>query len=241
MSTVRKKAGPKPKYGGTYAIQNSRQLFEQSCAEGSPEYKYVALAIGSSPGAPPDWAMWACIEARQVEERSAARGIDPDIPAILDEIVRFYDRKQREFELGAKDALVQLDSYIVPSIREAIRDVLKRMGLRQKRDSRANDDWFRDIRNAWDWEQENDPSPDASDWTRLQGLMKKRDGTQVPIKATARIHRVLMETMARENGDPEDVDTWAWITKRAIEEQNIQRQWIGAPSPMSGPTTASSK
>lgn len=228
MSALRKKAGPKPKYGGTYTIKHARQLFEQSCADGCADYRYVAIAIGSTPGAPPDWAIWACIEARRDAERSAARGNDTDIPSILDDIVRFYDRKQREFEHNNKETPDALENYVVPPLQEAIQTVLKDAQLRRNRDTKGNGDWFRDIRNAWDWEQENDPSPDATGWMALQGLMKKGKGKGKlePIKGTARIYRVLMETMAHENGDPEDVNTWAWVAKRVIEERTINKQAI---------------
>ena len=209
-------AGRKKKYGGAFTIEHSQMLFEQSVASGHPDYSFVALAIGSVPGSPPDWAIWACIKLRQAEERKAARGIDNDIPAILDEVVRYYDKKQREFERQSQDALDALETYSPPSLRSAIRDVLTSKGLRSTREIEGNDDWFRDIREAWDWEQKHDLAP--SSFMQLEPL--KKNGKEIPgLKITSRIDRVLGESVAAELDHPADTETWAWIAKRIVEQR----------------------
>ncbi len=210
-----KNVGRKPRRSGNYTIKRAEHLFAQSVADGRPDYKYVALAIGAVPGSPPDWAIWACVELRLDEERKAARGNDDDIPAILDDLVRHYDREQRKFEHQSTGGLDTLDTYQPPSLRSAIRHVLKTKGLRTGRESENSDDWIRDIREAWDWEQENDLAP--SSLMKLEGFKTREGQERGGLKTTSRVHRVLMQSMAAELGDPEDSATWAWITKRTMD------------------------
>lgn len=222
--------GRKKRYGAGYEIQHAERLFLQSVAEGEPEYRYVALAIGSTPGSPPPWAMFACIELRQSEELKAARGNLTDIPFILDELVRFYDHKQRDFESKPEYVTVDLDSYSPPSLRSAILHVLEANGLRGAEVGSADDNWIRDIREAWEWEQKHDTplNPDPVSGMFLAGTHKSEDGEDVPIiKTTSRIERVLLQTIAKENGDPEDVHYWAWLAKQMIEQRNIRDQRAG--------------
>lgn len=203
--------GRKARHGGGYTVRHAEELFKQSVADGKPDYRYVALAIGSAPASPPPWAMWACVELRQQEERIAARGIDSEIADILDLLVRFFDEKQQEFERDHPDAR---ETYSPPSLRSAILHVLAACGRRGGRSAGANDDWFRDIRNAWTWEQENDLVP-SSFW-QLEGF-----------HTTSRIDRVMTQSVAAELGDPHDVQLWAWITKKAIEHENTEISFSG--------------
>ena len=198
--------GRKKRFGGAYTIQHAEELFEKSKADGHPDYKYVALAIGSSPAAPPSWALWACIELRQQKEDEAGRGNDNDIPVILNQIVRFYDREQRAFEENANKQNGLTHSYVTASLRSAILSVLKNERLRKGMVSSANDDWFRDIREAWQWEQDNDCI--TSSYWQLEGW-----------KTTSRIDRVLTQDAAAELGDPNDLAGWAWITQRLIDSR----------------------
>ncbi|MDT0576494.1 hypothetical protein RM533_09870 [Croceicoccus sp. F390] len=217
--------GRNERYGAGYEIQNAEKLFLQSVTDNAPDYKYVALAIGVRPARPPAWAMLACIELRQREEVTAARGSLTDVPFILDELIRFYLRKQREFENRPEYVSDDLDNYSLPPLRSAILHVLQENGLRGAEGGTADDNWHRDIRNAWDWEQERDFIVDADPACemRLDGFLKSK-GKRVPIKTTSRIQRVLMQAMAQENDDPVDLHYWAWITKQAVEHGNIERQ-----------------
>lgn len=214
------KRGRKPGLSGSYVINRAEDLFDQSCAEGKPDFHYVALAIGANPASPPDWAMLACIEAHDAKVRNAAAGIDNDIPIVLDGIVRYYLEKQREFEIENDYEYEALEGYVVPPLNQAITTVLKQMGLRQSRASKGETDWFKDIRRAWEWEQKNDPAPFSKHLFTLDGKMKRRGGRLVPIAATSRIDNVISETLAEENGDPPQTRKWAWLVKRQIEEKN---------------------
>ena len=196
--------GRKKQVGAGYNIYRAEELFRQSEADGKPDYKYVALAIGAAPAAPPSWAVLACIELRQEEEGQAARGHPTKVSAVLDDLVRFFDQKQREFERQSQDSPEIRLAYSPPSFRSALRQVLASdEGWKHEIDG-ANDDWQKPFRNAWRWEQENDLAP-SSFW-QLDGF-----------NTTSRIDRVMTQSVAAELGDPEDMHVWAWTTKRIAE------------------------
>jgi hypothetical protein len=197
------KGGRKRRFPLGYTLEHARQLFEQSVAERKPDFRYVALAIGATPAAPPDWAIWACIEARRDEEGKSARGHDETVSVILDELVRFFDQSQRNF-YQRNDAS---GDYKPPSLRSAIRTVLKAQGSRCEDAGRADGDWYVDITRAWNEEQKHDRAANST-W-ELEKL-----------QTTTRIDRILTQEVARELGDPEDLHTWAWIAKRIIERRN---------------------
>jgi len=213
--------GRNKRLGGGYTIHNAEQLFEQSKADGKPDYRYVALAIGNAPASPPTWAICACIDARQEEEQKVARGVANDIPAILDEIVRFYERSQIEFERENRGTKHTLDDYFPPALQSAILWVLNDKGLRQAWSGSAETDWFKDIRRAWDWEQEHELAP--SSYMQLEPMKTKtgneRGKERAGLYTTRRIDRVLSQSVAAELGDPVDVQIWAYITKRVVEEE----------------------
>ena len=172
--------GRNKRYGGGYSVQNAEEMFRQSAGGagqgGERDYRYVALAIGNSPANPPNWAILECIELRQSEERKAARGHPDKVSAVLDDLVRFFDLMQREFEAAAILADAEAPKYKPPSIRSAIIHVLELGGD-------ANDDRFRDIREAWNWEQKHDLAPNS--YFGLDGF-----------NTTSRIDRVLYQSAA---------------------------------------------
>jgi hypothetical protein len=195
--------GAKQRLPFGYIVEQAEQLFAQSVASGKPDYKYVALAIGASPAAPPDWAVGACIELRRAEEQKSSRGICNDVSDILDEMVRHFDRTERAFyESGERKG-----GYSPPSLRSTIRQATTALGQRKGDVNRADDDWCRDIIRAWNEEQKHDRAPHSA-W-ELEGFV-----------TTARIDRVLTQAVAKELGDPEDTATWAWMTKRVIEQHH---------------------
>jgi hypothetical protein len=211
--------GRRKRHGGSFTVANAEQLFQQSLAEGKPDYQFVALAIGACPAAPPSWAVWACIELRQQHERLPARGNVAEMSDILDELVRFFDRAGRNGERLNGDGQNLTTNYSPPSLRSAIIEVLKDSGIRQHRADTANDDWFRDIREAWEWEQANELVPSS--------FMELAEGDVIDadkrLKTTSRIHRVLMQDVAAEVGDPQDVHVWAWIAKRMIDRETVEQ------------------
>ena len=154
-----------------------------------------------------------------------------EVGGILDDIVRYYDRQQRAFELTCFGRWDALDDYRPPSFRSAILHVLQANGQRTKHYGDANDDWFRDIRNAWEREQEHDLAP-SSLFRLEEGKLDqegKVDGKTRWLRTTVRIDRVLMRSAALENGDPEDVQVWAWITKCVIEQDAKERSLADKP------------
>ena len=210
---------------GGRTIQDAEDLFRQSVENGKADYSYVALAIGAAPQAPPAWAVLACIELRQEREKQSARGNANDIEGILNDIVRYYDREQRAFEQTLQGSLNALDAYRAPPLRAAILHVLKANGHRNEKYGGASDDWFRDIRKAWDWEQKHDLAP--SSFMELdEGDI---DDKKKKLKTTTRIDRVLMQSIATELGNPADVQTWAWITKTLIENEMHEHQRLDQP------------
>lgn len=88
---------PKRQSGG-HIIQRSEELFRQSVHAGKPDYSYLALAIGASPGSPPPWAILECIEFRSALQVKAARG-DANVSGILDDMVRLLDSLQHNWWL----------------------------------------------------------------------------------------------------------------------------------------------
>ncbi|MFD2783205.1 hypothetical protein ACFS32_21635 [Novosphingobium pokkalii] len=159
-----------------------------------------------------------CIALRRQHELVPARGNLNDIPDILDDIVRYYDQKQRDFEASDPEGYRALGRYRAPSLRSAILDVLRVTGRRRELANSANDDWFRDIREAWEWEQLHDLVPGS--------FMELDEGDitedERKLKTTSRIERVLMQRLAAENGDPEDTATWAWVTSELIRASDVK-------------------
>ena len=219
--------GRKPGQSGAQAIRDAEYLFGQSVEIGRPDFTYVALAIGNTPHAPPLWAVLACIELRQRSEGKPALGNSLEIENILDKIIRFYDRKQRLFEKSlGKDSFDALDNYRPASLRSAILHVLKANDYRTEKQAEASDDWFRDIRKAWEWEQKHDLAP-SSFFHFEEGNLDEEGrikGRKRWLQTTSRIDRVLMRSAALENGDPEDLAKWAWITKVLIQNEMIEQQ-----------------
>jgi hypothetical protein len=201
---VARNKGRPLKFGGGYNIQHAHELFRASEAQGNPDYTSVALAIGASPANPPPWAILACIEAIQAAEQSAARGRARDMPPILDDLVRYFAYRQWEFERSDQAPGEQWNDYRPHSFRSAVIAVARKNPKWSREVNEGNDDWFKPIRRAWDWEQEHDQL--ASSVWRLDGF-----------KTTWRIDRVMRETVAAEEGDPIDLQQWVWLAKRHID------------------------
>lgn len=209
---VVKQVGRPRRNSGGHVIQHAEELFRQSVKAGKPDFSYVALAIGSCPGAPPTWAIIECIEHRCDVEMKAARG-HTNVSAILDDIIRILDGLQHDFwqRTGGGGAGPQRE-YSPPSLRSTIIAVVRNYSSWSGHIGSANDDWMKPIREAWDWEQEHDPSP------RVEGCLLEGCET------TSRIERVIMQSVAAERHEPEDTAKWAWVAKLMIEQQGRDRQ-----------------
>lgn len=200
--------GRKKQYGPGYDIHHAEELFEQSVERKKPDYRYVALAIGKSPVAPPDWAILACIQARQEEERKAA-SLTPDLVSpVLDDLVRFFAKEQWDFEDRMKKSKKPLPVFTPTPLRKALRLVLSGKERWKDHINGANDDWQAPFREAWRREQENDV---------LQSHFFQLDG----FKTTSRIERVLCQLLGQEYDGPEDLEYTAWIAKRSIELNRV--------------------
>lgn len=182
--------GRKKLMSGATKIANAEQLFEASVRNGKADFRYVVLAIGSSPTKPPSWAIWQCLEERRREETRAAAGLT-DIDRILDETVLVFFRQQQT----SGDALHKRGL----SLRAAIIRACSLLGERTSpSDGKQGDDsWFRDVREAWLHEQANDPSQSAF----------QLDGWNM----TARIDRVIMRACSVEYDGIADPAKAAWI------------------------------
>jgi hypothetical protein len=136
--------GNKRRSSGHTEVENARQLFEQSRERGKPDFRFVALAIGSAPVRPPAWAIRACIEECEATElRSAA--LSPHVDVVLDEMIRVLDEHQQKGgDLRKK------------SVRSAILEATSRTSVCDAARGPLDDDQIRRIREAWDREQIED-------------------------------------------------------------------------------------
>lgn len=234
--------GRKRRESGALEIATAEERFIQSEAEGKPDYRLLALAIGEHPFSPPAWAMLACIELRGQVHRAAIRGFDePASPSamqnILDEIVRCYleaeqfhfaARRKREkatrsketegITLAQQEGALAMD-YKAPSFRQAVIAACKNLGVRLEDIGDADDDWHKDVRRAWDYEQQHDAleakiagsGPLTADETYygLQGW-----------KVTRRVKRVIEEVTGRECDFPADIEKTLWIARELENWEN---------------------
>lgn len=200
--------GRKKQYGPGYDIHHAEALFEQSVNKSTPDYRYVALAIGKSPAAPPDWAILACIQARREEERKAASLTPKLVSPVLDDLVRFFAREQWEFEDRMMNSAEPLPEFSPTPFRKALRLVLSGRDRWKDYINSADDNWQAPFREAWRREQRLDIL--QSHYFRLDGF-----------KTTSRFERVLCQLVAQEYDGPEDLEFAAWITKRIIEKNEV--------------------
>ncbi|MFK4005022.1 hypothetical protein [Qipengyuania sp. NPDC077563] len=159
----------KTRRSGHSHIENAQQLFERT-----GDYRYVALAIGSSPTKPPKWAMQACLAECERTE-SKAYSVDEDrIGQVLDDTIRALANHERDTRKNCR-----------MSLRAAILKATGRVSGPLDEDSEV-----RPYRRAWDREQKEDR---RHSYLGLEGY-----------ETTHRIHRVLMEEYGREFGMPTD-------------------------------------
>jgi hypothetical protein len=178
---------------GHWTVENAEQLFVKSVADGKPDFRFVALAIGSAPVSPPRWAVWACIEERDRELRKppSTSAEAQKINVVLNELVRFLYRnqEQREADPASRDLSP-------PSLRSAIIEVFGL--LHYKVENGGNDDWLQPYRRAWKIEQKQDK---CSSVYRLDGF-----------EMTIRIDRELHAYIGELEGYPSDIVSALWMT-----------------------------
>jgi len=181
------------KKSGQSEIDNAKELFEQSVERGRPDYRFVALAIGAASIRPPLWAIEACILERETTERMPAAGtVADEVGEVLDQMVRYLAVLQQDRPRDPPGS-----EHVPPSLREAIIASCRTLGLRTKQlDASGNDDWMRDVRRAWDWEQVNDG---RAGYLVLDGF-----------NTTGRIDRVLTALYGAEMGMPSDPIKALW-------------------------------
>lgn len=176
--------GNKRRSSGHAEVENARQLFEQSKERRKPDFRFVALAIGSFPIKPPAWAIRACIEECEATElRSAA--LSPHVDKVLDEVVRVLDEHQQASgDLRKK------------SVRSAVLEATSRLGVYDAEEGPVDDDQIRRIREAWDREQSEDRTRSVFP---LEGY-----------QTTYRTDRVLFAVYGEELGMPADPAKALW-------------------------------
>lgn len=181
------------KKSGQSEIDNAQVLFRQSVERGRPDYRFVALAIGAASIRPPSWAIKACILEREKTERMPAAGtVADEVGEVLDQMIRYFASWQQDRPRTSPGS-----EHVPPSLREAIIGSCRTLGLRTKQfDGSGNDDWMRDVRRAWDWEQLNDG---CDGYLVLDGF-----------NTTGRIDRVLTALYGEEVGMPSDPIKAVW-------------------------------
>lgn len=179
--------GNKALKSGAEQITNAEALFDET-----GDFRYVALAIGAAPIAPPFWAMWECV-AEHHRTELIAKSNYPELDIILDELARQIAKEHFARMDGRKP-----DERPFPSLAEFTRRSCRATGLRtDKLDQNANDDWARDIRRAWDHEQK---LPAAYDPWELPNC-----------KMTDRIDRVVTEMVGAELRMPTNPIKDVWL------------------------------
>lgn len=185
--------GNKRLLSGPHQITNAEQLFILSAQRGTPDFRYVALAIGENPYRPPSWAVWECILEKNRTARRAASGTR-EVSTILDEVVRFFAkehfRRDDEPERRTKSS---------PPLRLAIRTACETLNLRAKERSAgaAEASWMKDVERAWRREQQEDVVESAYvllNWN-----------------TTKRIDEIMHGLLADEFGGPRDIQQLLWM------------------------------
>ena len=208
------------KLSGATKIANAEELFRQSVTAREPDYQYVALAIGERPFDPPVWAILECIELHGDASRAALRGHDRKASRhamrnILDKIVRFYIAAELKHERATgisawrEDVQEEL-RYKRPPLRQAIISACRSLKTRENHIGSANDDWFRDVRDAWDYEQKHgDLTPRIAGAGPLSATETYCE--LIGWKTTRRIVRVMEDWQEKKGGPPSDLAKALWI------------------------------
>lgn len=165
-----KKVGRPPRLIGPKQIQDAEVMFKQSVENGKPDYRFVAIAIGSEPILPPTWAMLACVKLAMSMERTAGNDTERRDGDVLDETIRVIARHEDSGASGEKGLRAI-------SVERALQEAYFNLYDEEIGES------VRRIRRLWNDEQKQ---------TQFQGLIA------IPLKnprirTTDRIVRVLVE------------------------------------------------
>lgn len=182
---------------GPHQVENAHRLFLQSVERGSPDFRYVALAIGAEPFQPPRWAVWECILEKDRTARRAATTLT-EVDEILDEVVRYFAG-----EHFRRDDNPELRERPLPSLQKAIRAACATLGKRTKSlDAPKNADtsWMKDVERAWKREQQEDV---VESYHQL-----------LEWKTTKRIADIVEALVAKEFGHPPDLQQYLWMAQR---------------------------
>lgn len=138
---------PKIPSGGS-EIVGVKELFDKSVGEGTPDFRYLALAIGSSPAEPPTWAMLECRFEFERTRRRASSDTD-HLHKMLDEIAWAYVEELARREDSKCDR-----DYPPPSFNEMVRRAY--WASEKTNLPRASEnDAYRIYSRKWNDEQEN--------------------------------------------------------------------------------------
>lgn len=211
------------KLSGATKIAKAEQLFRQSMMAGTPDYEYIALAIGERPFDPPDWAMLECIELHSNTIKASTRGNDNAtsrhaMRQILDKIIRFYIAAELKHEritgvsVWSDDVPEEL-VYKRPSFSHAVISACRSLKTRENEISRANTDWHRDVRVAWEYEQSHEHLPQ-----RVAGS-RRFDESETYFqlfgwKTTVRIDRVMSEWQEKTSRVPANLSKALWLADK---------------------------
>lgn len=140
--------GNKEIRSGGEEIARAKELFHQSLEAGEPDFRFVALAIGSNPTNPPSWAILECrIECERTSRRAASK--NESLDKMLDEIALAYveERARREDNPELRDNPI-------PPFREMVRRAYK-SAFGSTLPRAAESDAYKQYERKWKDEQRN--------------------------------------------------------------------------------------
>lgn len=188
--------GRKKLRSGGEEISNAKVLFDASRAKGHADFRYVALAIGASPAAPPLWALMECfMECLRTEKLAGSEASleQGTVDLVIEEMARQLALAHFAPELSPE---ISPDSKL--SKTELVHRACRALGVNLEHlDYRADTDWMRSILRAWDREQ---LAPLPYDYWEFPGF-----------KLTHRIDRVTTAIVGKLEGLPTSPEKALWV------------------------------
>ena len=149
-----KPAGRPRRYIGALELENAEALFRQSVEDGSPNYRYVAMAIGAEPLTPPAWAVLACLHLKGTTEKSAGSSMERPDGDVLDEAIRIIARHEdRMFEIRMAARSLGDGANIDRRDRFPVKRAIEQAYFALNDGEEIGESNYRRIRRLWDDEQ----------------------------------------------------------------------------------------
>ncbi|MEP3422937.1 MAG: hypothetical protein ABJN35_14455 [Erythrobacter sp.] len=186
---------------GGEKIAKAKELFFQSLAAEKPDYRFLVLAIGSSPATPPSWAMWECrIEYERTLRRASSH--EPAHDEMLDEIARAYIE-----EMVRREENIEFRDEPVPSFRKMVRRAYSATYGREFPKARENDA-YKIYQRKWKDEQQKAAIKstfnlfDLEITPRIEAILNDYVGTEMDLFPDPARAAFIMQALAKAT--PED-------------------------------------